>query len=178
MRRQRNIKIIDKEIEREKKGRISYRTERCRIFRNRIVDQVEDKIRKEIEEHDRWKEDQTQGRLMYKTGKEREAKKMKERQAQGKVGWYKKGGCPSVLWVPGTQEGELLERIKELKKTCPPEETKMKLVKKGGKVTSSAVTNRGKMQRENCMRKQCQPCHLGGRKKEAGANAIKGGLDI
>jgi hypothetical protein len=146
-------------------------------YRNRIIDQIEGKMYKEVEEHEKWCLDKKEGKPLYRTGKEREEAKRKEGTARKGEAWYRKGGFTSVLWVPATPEGELLNRIKEkLERTIPPKGTRMKLVQKGGKMSITTVANNNQFNRKHCGRKMCQPCQKGGEEEGSKGQCYKGGI--
>lgn len=140
MRRQRHVSKLEEEIEREKNKeeflldmREGGYPER---YRNRVMDQIEGKIRKEMENHARWEEDHREGKPMYRTGKERDVMK-NEGNKKNKEGWYKKGGYTSILWIPATPEGELLDRIKlklEEKKNNSPSRNINEAGTEGGEI--------------------------------------------
>jgi hypothetical protein len=182
MRRQRHISRREEESERDR-NREEFLLDLRESgypegYRHRVMDQVEGKMRKEVEEHEKWREDRKKGRPLYKTGKEREEKKKEGgKGASAKEGWYKQGGYTSVLWVPATPEGELVERLKrKLEKTTAPEGTKMRLVQRGGKLSSRELTSGGKSQKGNCRREKCQPCEEGGEEEGSKGACYKGGI--
>jgi hypothetical protein len=181
MRRQRHISMIEGKEERDR-----HREEFLldlkeggypEGYRNRIMDQVEGKMAKEIREHIKWEGNKTEGKPIYRTGKEREEVKTKEgKENKGEV-WYKKGGFTSVLWVPATPEGELVNRIKKkLDQTIPPEGMKMKIVQKGGKMAINTVASNNQFNRGHCRRDKCQPCEKGGQLEGSKGACYKGGI--
>jgi hypothetical protein len=147
------------------------------VFRNRIIDMVVGKHRKEMEGHERWMNDEPEGRPCYRNAKERETEKEQKTGAIGmKESWYRGGGHTSVLWLPATPGGELLQKIeKELSTTKGPKGTKIKLVQKGGKTTASALLKSNPFPRNHCGRPKCIPCIQGGEEGSRG-QCYDGGL--
>jgi hypothetical protein len=140
-------------------------------FRDRILDMVVGKYQKEMEKHWMWEEgNHDQGSPCYRTGEERESQKEEKKgDLQSKEGWYRKGGYTSILWIPATPEGELMENIKEeLAKSKGPAETKIKLVQRGGVSTASSLVKSNPFVRKNCGRRECVNCRQGGEQGSEG----------
>jgi hypothetical protein len=126
-------------------------------FRERIVNMVLGKYRKTMMKHRLWKEGNTEeGSPCYRTGEERHHQKEGQTKSdeQSKESWYRKDGSTSILWIPATPKGELLEKIKaELGKTKGPPNTKIKLVQRGGLTTASSLVKSKPFKRSHCQRR-------------------------
>jgi hypothetical protein len=129
-------------------------------YRNGMLDTVVGRKAKEEDEHLRWERKEEGGKPAYRTREERRKEKEEKGEGmEGKESWYKKAGHTSVLWVPATREGKLEKKIREvLEKTNPPKGTKIKVVQKGGKTTSSNLILSNPFPRGNCGRKNCAIC--------------------
>jgi hypothetical protein len=147
-------------------------------FRDRIVDMVVGKHGKEMDSHRKWEGGKEEGRPCYRTGKEREQQKtaQKEEGKKEKESWYRKGGHTSILWVPATPNGELMENVrKELEKTKNPEKTKIRIVQRGGSATSSSMIRGNPYPKNHCGRRECPLCDQGGEEGSRG-QCYRGGI--
>ena len=100
---------------------------------------------------------------MYRTRQEREMQKKVGPNLNTRDMWFRKDGSTSILTVPPTPNGELVQLVrKNLQKSRQPAGTKIKVVEGNGSKTGHLLVRTNQFPRETCHREKCVLCVQGG----------------
>ena len=77
-----------------------------------------------------------------------------------KKNWYKRGGYESVIFVPSTQNSELMKRMKE---KVDDSGLKIKLIEKAGRTLGEILRTSDPRQERGCKRSDCPVCTTDGK---------------
>ena len=96
---------------------------------------------------------------LYRHKQWRRKERRKEKEMK-KKNWYKNGGYESVIFVPCTQDSELMRR---LQKDINKSDLKIKLVEKAGTTLGNLLRTSDPKKERKCNRPDCPVCTSGGK---------------